>query len=150
MNNKIRIGIDPAFRRNGFGICIIDETNDVRFLRIKLFQDFIFWLMTDSPPGGVRCVVENSNMQDVTFRRGGKITHAQSRDAGKNMAISQCVCDLCVWKYGKSAVLALSPREKGAKWSMAYAQGVARAMGLKLPAKLSQDNIDAFQLAVRG
>lgn len=147
---KIRIGIDPAFRKNGFGLCIIDETSDVRFLRLSSFQDFVFWLMTDAPAGGVRCVVENSNLQDVTFRRGGRITHSQSRDAGKNMAISQCVYDLCVWKWGMPCVCGLSPREKGAKWSLPFAQGVARSMGLKLPAKMRQDNIDAFQLAVRG
>lgn len=146
---KIRIGIDPAFRRNGFGLCIIDETSDVRFLRLRSFQDFVFWLMTDAPAENVRCVIENSNLQDVTFRRGGRITHAQSRDAGKNMAISQCVFDLCVWKWGMSCVCGLSPREKGAKWPLPFAQGVARAMALKLPAKMRQDDIDAFQLAVR-
>ncbi len=107
--------------------------------------------MTDAPDqaeSNVRIVVENSNLQDVTFRRGGRITHAQSRDAGKNMAISQCVVDICIWKYGANSVRGISPRQKGAKWSLAYAQAVALSMGLKLPAKLSQDNIDAFKLAL--
>ncbi len=145
----IRIGIDPAFRKNGFGICIIDERDEVAFKQVRDFNAFARWLMTDAPPEGVRCVVENSNLQDVTFRRGGRITHAQSRDAGKNMAISQCVFDLCVYKWGVACVCGLSPRQKGAKWTLSFAQGVARSMGLKLPAKMKQDDIDAFQLAIR-
>jgi hypothetical protein len=147
--SRIRIGIDPAFRKNGFGICIIDEAGEVGFKKVRSFLDFLFWLMTDAPVENVLCVVENSNLQDVTFRRGGRITHAQSRDAGKNMAISQCVYEACVWKWGEKAVRGLSPREKGAKWSLPYAQAIGRGMGLKLPGKVSQDDLDAFQLAVR-
>ena len=147
MSKTIRIGIDPAFRKNGFGICVIDETDDVRFVKVKSYLAFTMWLMTDAPPENVRCCIENSNLQDVTFRRGGRITHAQSRDAGKNMGISQCVVDLCEWKWGKGPVRAVSPREKGAKWPLAYAQAIARSIGLKLPGKMSQDDLDAFQLA---
>lgn len=146
--SKIRIGIDPAFRRNGFGLCVIDETGEVRFLRVRSFLHFLNWLKTDAPDDGVRCVIENSNLQDVTFRRGWRITHAQSRDAGKNMAISQCTYDACVWKWGEKAVRGVSPREKGAKWGEGMARGVARSQGLVLPAKLSQDDIDAFALAL--
>jgi len=149
MSKTICIGIDPAFRKNGFGICVIDETQEVGFKKVKTFLDFLFWLMTDAPAENVRCVVENSNLQDVTFRRGGRITHGQSRDAGKNMAISQCVYDACVYKWGKAAVRGISPREKGAKWALPYALAIARSMGLKLPGKMSQDDLDAFKLAVR-
>jgi len=32
----IYIGIDPAFRQNGFAVCIIDERREVGF---KIFKD---------------------------------------------------------------------------------------------------------------
>jgi hypothetical protein len=169
---KIRIGIDPAFRKNGFGICIIDEAGEVGFKKVRSFLDFLFWLMTDAPVENVLCVVENSNLQDVLFythraKSGALLTYSQAKKAygarpltdgektkaamgvGKNMAISQCVYEACVWKWGKEAVRGLSPREKGAKWSLPYAQAIGRGMGLKLPGKVSQDDLDAFQLAVR-
>lgn len=148
---KIRIGIDPAFRKNGFGVCIIDETNDIRFLRVASFLDFLRWLGTDAPAENVTVVIENSNMQDATF--GGRMSYnqfgARSRDAGKNMAVSQCTVDACVYKWGATNVRGISPKQKGRKWTKLQAKAVALSMGLQLPKKTTQDDIDAFQLAVR-
>ena len=103
--SKIRIGIDPAFRKGGFGCCIIDESREVAFRYFTGFLDFLLWLWSEESPAkdaAVSIVIENSNMQDVTFNR-GKVTRgqygAQSRDAGKNMAISQCTVDACVARF---------------------------------------------------
>lgn len=149
---KIRIGIDPAFRKAGFGLCVIDEEMEVRFIRVPTFLHFLRWLGTDAPAEDVRVVVENSNMQDTTFikrRMSYNEYGARSRDAGKNMAISQCTVDACIHKWGEKAVVQLSPRQKGKKWSVAYAQAVAKGMGLVLPKKVTQDDVDAFSLAIR-
>lgn len=153
---KIRIGIDPAFRKRGFGCCIIDETNEVGFRSFEGFLDFITWLWSEESPArdsNISVVVENSNLQDYTFDRGmSKLNRfqygAQSRDAGKNMAISQCTVDACIAWYGKSKVRGVSPRQKGSKWTKAYAETVARSMGFDRVVFRRQDDIDAFQLAL--
>lgn len=152
---KIRIGIDPAFRKDGFGCCIIDESREVAFRYFTGFLDFLLWLWSEESPAreaAVSIVIENSNLQDVTFNR-GKVTRgqygAQSRDAGKNMAISQCTVDACIAWYGAQKVRGVSPRQKGAKWSKPYAQAVAKGMGLEVKFR-KQDDVDAFQLALMG
>ena len=115
-HRNIYIGIDPAFRQNGFAMCIIDEDNTVNFIIFKNgFRDFQKWLFQDAPACAF-VAVENSNLQDTTFdMRGTKQTIAKvSRSVGKNQAISQCVVDACNEKEGFT-VFDISPAEKGKK-----------------------------------
>ena len=52
------IGIDPAFRDNGFAMAIIDKTdNTVLFKMFKNgFLDFCSWFLHDSPADALICV----------------------------------------------------------------------------------------------
>lgn len=119
MKNKIFIGIDPAFRKSGFAICIQDEVNTLFFKVFKDYFHFFFWFLNERPEGDVVVGVENSNLQNVTFpKSGGKresraVLAKRSRDVGKNQAISQAVCDFCAAILGKDKVFQFSPREKG-------------------------------------
>lgn len=64
------IGIDPAFRKNGFVICIINEQSEVDFITFKDFTAFLDWVFT--APLAIY-TVENSYLQDLTFdMRGSK------------------------------------------------------------------------------
>lgn len=65
----IYIGIDPAFRDSGFTIAIIDtEDMTMNFKTFKNgFFDFIGWFLHESPESAV-VGVENSNLQDTTFK----------------------------------------------------------------------------------
>ena len=138
-NSHIFIGIDPAFRKGGFAICVIDTSD--RTVWFKMFKngflDFQSWFFNDSPPPeGVIVSIENSNLQDVTFwthrhPNGSLLSkhkakyvkgsrplsdgerHRASRDAGKNMATSQFVVDTCRAKY---KIIDMSPKDKGGKW----------------------------------
>jgi hypothetical protein len=108
---KTFIGVDPAFRKNGFAICIIDNKDkSIDFKVFTTFVDFFGWLINDSPDEAFFCV-ENSNLQQVCFRKGQKA----AMNAGKNMAVSQLTCDALEAKYTKQYVLGISPKEKGAK-----------------------------------
>jgi hypothetical protein len=117
MKNKIFIGIDPAFRKNGFCICILDSSDQTIYFKTfkNGFLGFSSWFLHDSPANAVICV-ENSNLTKATFNMSGNKYEVarKSRNVGKNQAISQCVCDLCETKYKTFGV---SPREKGKKWS---------------------------------
>lgn len=151
--NKIFIGIDPAFRRYGFGVCIIDRSdNSARFLRLRDFLAFLSWFNYEAPQNAVFCV-ENSNLTDVTFTKYRKTGRAQlekiSRNVGKNQAISQATADV-INQDGRFKLLDLSPADKGAKWSERTAAAVAASKGLIIPrgSLEKEDNRDALKLAI--
>lgn len=151
--NNIYIGIDPSFRRYGFGVCIIDRAdNTCRFLRLRDFLAFVSWFNHDAPADAVYCV-ENSNLTDATFSRYGIKGQSQlakvSRNVGKNQAISQATVDI-INHAGRFKLLDLSPADKGAKWSEKTAAAVAASKGLIIPAGAleKEDNRDALKLAI--
>lgn len=168
---KIFIGIDPAFRTNGFSMSIIDMTD--KSLAIKNFKngflDFCSWFLHDSPDHAV-IGVENSNLQNATFfthrcqKTKKLLTFWQaknnrlaiplpskelakmSRDAGKNQAISQNTVDLCRTKY---KVLDLSPLQKGKKWNHQQFIGALRLEKVLYSKNRSnQDERDSCKIAI--
>jgi len=149
----ILIGIDPAFRVNGFGLCSIDKKEKtVHFHKIKKFTDFIGYLKNDIPADKVKFCIENSNLQNMTFDMSGSRAELarKSRNVGANQAVSQIVVDLCREAVGKANVIELSPAQKGRKKTGREMQLACMYLGLKLPffkTKPTQDNIDAFMLA---
>ena len=151
----IQIGIDPAFRKNGFAICIIDEDKDVRAIRFKSFLDFLSWLWVDGEaPLKAVVVVENSNLQKKTFDMSGNksVVARKSRNVGANQAISQAAYDAVSCKYGETA-FEVSPKQKGAKWNLDKFFNVLKSEGhtfLMTKKTISQDEIDAYQLAMMG
>lgn len=168
---KIYVGIDPAFRKNGFCICCVDTSdNTVSFKTVKNgLLDFFSWVINEAPTKE-DCIicVENSNLQDTFFythvalNGGALLTFQQSkgiksrpltsgeaakanRSVGKNMAISQIVVDfLAIHNY---MVVDLSPKDKGAKYNDSTFQAVARSAKHSVPKKASQDEMDAYKLA---
>jgi hypothetical protein len=152
--SKCYVGIDPAFRKDGFVICIIDEDNTADFKIFGTSYDFIEWLF-DAPYNALWCI-ENSNLQDQTFDTTGNkfVVAKKSRDAGKNMAVSQITVDVCRKKFGASNVLELSPKQKGRKIEdNAVFLAIVAQEGVKLlnykGNKGEQDKRDAFMLAIR-
>lgn len=154
MNNKptIFIGIDPAFRKDGFAICIIDDSdNSVSF---KVFRngllDFFSWILDDAPdPIQVVFCVENSNLQDDTFdMRGSKAVVAKkSRSVGKNQAISQNTVDILIARG--FTVVNISPKSKGKKWTEFECLAVSKQNTHELGKKVqNQDCRDSYKLAL--
>jgi len=148
------IGIDPAFRENGFCACIIDEDDTANFIVFVNTYDFICWLL-DAPQNGVWCV-ENSNLQDETFDMTGSkhVVAKKSRSVGKNMAISQLTVDILRRTFGTSNVLEVSPKQKGRKIEdNVIFLALAKQEKIKLlnykGNKNEQDKRDAFVLALK-
>ncbi len=146
------IGIDPAFRINGFAMAIIDkETKTVVYSQFKAgFIDFSRWVIQNNQMKDKALIcVENSNLMNKTFdMRGTKLVIARkSRDVGKNQAISQNVVDLCQ-SLGFS-VIEMSPKGKGNKWKHSTLEMVLKDEGLKPEVnKTNQDKRDAAKLAL--
>jgi hypothetical protein len=148
--NNIFIGVDPAFRNNGFAMAIIDTTDNTVYFKVfkNGFLDFVSWFLYDSPDSAIVCV-ENSNLQNKTFSyyKGNKkeLEHI-SRSVGKNQAISQCVVDLCSTKYD---VIDISPKDKGKKWNAKDFNFALKYHKHTTTKKTSnQDERDAYKLAL--
>lgn len=144
------IGIDPAFRKNGFAMCIIDEENTVGFRQFRTFLDFLHWVFSEDAPHNAVVCIENSNRDQVMYayhrsKRGQQMATA-ARNVGANQAISQCTADVCRWKWPKSTI-DISPKEKGRKWGAKEAAQVAREYGHDI-GRTNQDERDAYKLAL--
>jgi len=150
MKNKLFIGIDPAFRNNGFAISVIDKSDNTVYFKVfkNGFLDFVSWFLHDSPDLAIICV-ENSNLQNKTFSyyKGNAQQMAKiSRSVGKNQAISQCVVDLVSTKY---KVIDCSPKQKGGKWNAAqYKNAMLREGHTTTKRSSNQDERDAYKLAL--
>ena len=143
------IGVDPAFRKNGFALCIIDTSD--KTARFKMFKngfiDFASWFLFDAPERAIFCV-ENSNLQNKTFVMAGSkaVIADRSRKVGKNQAISQNTVDLLRTKY---KVVDCSPREKGKKWNAAlYKLIMKQEKHITTKDASNQDERDSYQLAL--
>lgn len=149
---SVNIGIDPAFRKNGFGVCFHDLTdNTMSFEMYGSFIDFVYFLMSDDAPSEARCIIENSNMQNSSFDiRGNKPEVARKgRNVGTNQAVSQLTVDLCRRKYGKNNVREVSPKQKGSKWNATYFKRIIASLGITLvTTSNNQDFRDAAKLAL--
>jgi hypothetical protein len=146
----IYIGIDPAFRRNGFALAMIQDKT-ISYIQFKGgFIDFYCWLVDDAPrPEKCIICVENSNLTNKSFdMRGSRLVVARkSRDVGKNQATSQYVVDILKeWGY---RVIDMSPKNKGGKWSSISLERVLKSEGISQSEKrTNQDKRDAAKLAL--
>ena len=144
------IGIDPAFRVSGFGICELDETS-VCFPKIATFIEFFEYAKTFNKPDEQVFVVENSNLQNTTFstyKANANQLQRISRNVGSNQAVSQMVVDYL--RYLGLDVVEVSPLQKGGKWNLYQAQSALFDLGFShSKIKMSQDERDALKLAYK-
>jgi len=148
------IGIDPAFRSNGFWICeIYPQTNTVAFSCMKEFIHFIQYIEEQDKENTIT-VIENSNLQNVTFLSSTKknVAAKLSRNAGMNQAISQITVDICKHFINPNNVIEISPAQKGQKWDNQTTTSVAKSLKHTLTnykgLKSEQDKRDAYKLAL--
>jgi hypothetical protein len=117
----ILLGLDPAFRENGFAVAMYDPTDLFEPLRFVIFRNvgcFVGWLVNDAPVLAFACV-ENSNLDPAVYHLSPKMNvrtaAAVGIRVGKNQAISQLAVDLLRNRYSKHNVLEVSPSKKGGK-----------------------------------
>lgn len=146
------IGIDPAFRENGFSIAwVLNSTMNFRTFKSG-FLDFILFMRVQFPDfKSVVITIENSNLQNTTFDKRGSpgVVAKKSRNVGANQAISQCTVDYCNVHYAH--VYEISPLAKGPKLNQEIFNELLKQQGIKpAKARVNQDCRDAGQLALIG
>ena len=124
---KNLIGIDPAFRKSGTGVAVINKAARTMHLSMRNMADVIIEVCESSYDKGTVFVVENSNLQNVSFRglRSGRFG---DRSVGKNQAVSQLLCDIA-HKKG-AAVVEVAPNQKGRVMTAAEIDGWAKRNGV--------------------
>ena len=148
------IGVDPALRLNGMAACFIEGDKQVIFKKYKRFVDFlkdsVRWKMYNNPV----VMVEDSSLQNITFNNltNRAILSRLSRNVGMNQGASRIAYE---WiKDNGCEVYNISPEQKGKKWSKEMFLKIFEREGYKFepdfkPAKISQDEIDCFSLAIQ-
>lgn len=154
MKARTVIGVDPAFRKGGFAIAILDRVE--KTCVFKMFADvieFAFWLASEEAPSDDYFVcVENSNLQNVTLRKTGNQGQRsrKSRDIGKNQAASQLTVSAAVRTVGENRTVEISGKQKGQKLLpgifLMWAKGWKFSNYKNIPAH--QDKRDAFKVAM--
>ncbi len=143
------IGIDPAFREKGFAICFLKIEDGGNYHTFSTFRKPYHFFTKTNELNDFYFGVENSNLQNLTFRESPKISVAErvSRNVGANQAVSQMVVDFLQEYYGKEKVYEYSPRDKGKKDT--HEDYIKKCLALKLQPnkRTSQDERDAFKLA---
>ena len=148
------IGVDPAIRLNGMAACFIHSNKEVVFKRYKRFVDFLGDVMTWFDYDNMVVLVEDSSLQNVTFNKSinRAILSRMSRNVGMNQAASRIAYE---WiKENGCEAYNISPEQKGKKWGKEIFMKVFQNEGYKFepnfkPAKISQDEIDCFTLALQ-
>ena len=121
------IGIDPAFRKSGTGVAVINKAARTMHLSMRNMADFIIEVCEASYDKETLFVVENSNLQNVSFR-GAASGRFGDRSVGKNQAVSQLVCDIA-HKKG-AAVVEIAPKQKGRIMTATEIDGWAKRNGV--------------------
>lgn len=145
------IGIDPAFRKDGFKGCVIDSiAKTVDFIAFEDLFDFYFWMegREDLQSRRVLVFIENSNLQSVNFDMRGSVAEVarKGRNVGANQAISQLAVQAANMVFGKDNVIGISPKAKGSKLGELQSNALARLFSLEIKTR-NQDERDAFKLA---
>jgi len=146
---KAFVGIDPSMRKNGFAICLMKE-GKLYFQKYKKLANWAYDAMTWT--NDIFIVVEDSSLQNITFNKyaDGRSRTKISRNVGMNQCASRFAIDWLELHGHK--VKGISPYAKGSKWTLDYAMELIKQLNLTILGnrKLSQDDIDAFQLALIG
>lgn len=154
----IYIGCDPAFRKGGFWAAILDEEKRMTFKSFDLLT-WHEWLRSDDAPAVCFVMVENSNLQNLTFNRHLTGSHAEkikkSRNVGANQSVSELAYQSALRRYGQRFAFEISPEAKGTKITdQRIFEGLMRSEGITLPPgeflkkESAQDKRDAAKLAV--
>ena len=132
--------------------CFINPNKEVRFTKYKRFVDFILDVPKWSEFNPV-VLVEDSSLQNVTFNSSinRAILSRMSRNVGMNQGASRIAYE---WiKENGYEGYNISPEQKGKKWGKEIFLKIFQSEGYNFepnfkPAKISQDEIDCFTLAL--
>jgi hypothetical protein len=134
--------------------CFILPDKQVVFKRYKRFVDFLIHAQDYRSFYLPVVLVEDSSLQNVTFNSSinRAILSRMSRNVGMNQAASRIAYE---WiKEQGCEAYNISPEQKGKKWGKEIFMKIFQNEGYKFepnykPAKISQDEIDCFTLALQ-
>jgi hypothetical protein len=134
--------------------CFILPDKQVVFKRYKRFVDFLIHAQDYRSFYLPVVLVEDSSLQNVTFNSSinRAILSRMSRNVGMNQGASRIAYE---WiKEQGCEAYNISPEQKGKKWRKEIFMKVFQNEGYKFelnfkPAKISQDEIDCFTLALQ-
>jgi hypothetical protein len=134
--------------------CFILPDKQVVFKRYKRFVDFLIHAQDYRSFYLPVVLVEDSSLQNVTFNSSinRAILSRMSRNVGMNQGASRIAYE---WiKLQGCEAYNISPEQKGKKWGKEIFMKVFQNEGYKFepnfkPAKISQDEIDCFTLALQ-
>jgi hypothetical protein len=134
--------------------CFILPDKQVVFKRYKRFVDFLIHAQDYRSFYLPVVLVEDSSLQNVTFNSSinRAILSRMSRNVGMNQGASKIAYE---WiKLQGCEAYNISPEQKGKKWGKEIFMKVFQNEGYKFesnfkPAKISQDEIDCFSLALQ-
>jgi hypothetical protein len=134
--------------------CFILPDKKVVFKRYKRFVDFLIHAQDYRSFYLPVVLVEDSSLQNITFNSSinRAILSRMSRNVGMNQAASRIAYE---WiKEQGCEAYNISPEQKGKKWGKEIFTKVFQSEGYKFennfkPAKISQDEIDCFTLALQ-
>lgn len=148
----LRIGVDPALRVGGLGVCTINEFGEVDFPRFpgRGIVAFVKWL--DTVPKNSVAVVENSNLTNATFDNSGNssVRARKSRNVGMNQGVSVILIEFLKDRLGEGNVKDISPLKKGSKWNAERMDSEMKMRkNTRTKKKTNQDERDAYQIATK-
>jgi hypothetical protein len=134
--------------------CFILPDKQVVFKRYKRFVDFLIHAQDYRSFYLPVVLVEDSSLQNVTFNSSinRAILSRMSRNVGMNQGASRIAYE---WiKLQGCEAYNISPEQKGKKWGKEIFMKIFQSEGYKFeanfkPAKISQDEIDCFTLALQ-
>lgn len=150
------IGIDPAARRNGFWIAILNTIErTVEFKGFKNYNAFFKWILDLPKDRKYFFAIENSNLDNVSYLTSENVGKAakMSRDVGKNQDVSQNCVDAVREEIGKDCYVEYSGKSKQKGWKAEYSEKIFPSI-LKsdkytlITPNTNQDQRDAYHLAM--
>jgi len=149
------IGVDPAYRDEGFGIVIFrPNENSLQKVKCKNLWEFeTILLRWVNPAENIYIAIENSMLQSATFipRNYNPKTKRLENDesygnrcqrVGMNRAVSQMAVDKAIELFGKQYVVQFSPKEKGATEPQSVFELRLKKHNIPLTKELTRTNSD--------
>lgn len=149
------IGIDPAFRKNGMAVAVIDKDSKTVYSEIlNGVIDFYKFINSFNSDEIDLIIIENAHLQNVTFEKkdNSKILARISRNVGMVQAVSAQMVQIAKDLVGDKRVISVSPKEKGVKiYDKKIFEAYLRSLGLKyVGERNTQDIRDAVKIATIG
>ena len=157
MNEMLIIGVDPAFRKGGFGVCELYISkvfgNSVVFPK-RTVLSFVKdgYSVGTMPAQNAFAGVENSNLINAIYinKKLGEsldVFGKRNRDVGKNQAVSQIVFEHLKDIFGEKNVFEISPKAKSKGCTQLEFDSMLKELKIEYNKRTNDDQRVALKIA---